>query len=79
MSENVVQPGIEPGFSRLLVGCLNHSATEPTTLATWLLIDLVVVRSGGDISTHFLLAGSPHYPRSISDARPYPPKEINNQ
>ena len=66
MSENVVQPGIEPGFCRLLVECLNHSATEPTTLAMWLLIDLVVVRSGETFQHIFCYQDHLTTPRSIS-------------
>jgi len=48
--------------SENVIGCLNHSATEPTTLATWLVICLIVASSEETVSTHFLQSGSPYYP-----------------
>ena len=62
--------------SGLSVGCLNHSATEPTTLATQLIIDLHVVRSEEMYITFFCNQDHLTIPRSIGDAWPNPHVEI---
>ena len=63
--------------SRLLVGCLNHSATEPTTLATQLEIDLIVIRSGETYQHIFCSQDHLTTPRSIGDSQSYSPEERN--
>ena len=63
--------------SRLLVGCLNHSATEPTTLATQLEIDLIVIRSGETYQHIFCSQDHLTTPRSIGDSQSYFPEERN--
>ena len=35
LSENATQPEIEPGSPDNMLGALNHSAIESSTLATW--------------------------------------------
>ena len=63
--------------SRLAVGCLHHSASEPTTLATWQIIDLILDRSEETFNTCFCNKDCLTTPLSIGNA-PSPPNQINH-
>lgn len=69
MSENVIQPGIEPGS--LDYQCLINTATEPAMLPTKWIFDVAYRgKVQGDSSTHVLQLVSPsNYPRSIGNVR----------